>query len=446
MRQETTKMMRDLALTFFATLLGVTAAAGQQTTTDMEAVPSRVDLAAGYNFIKANAPPGSCGCFSMNGGFVGADFNLNRWFSVAGEATAGHAKDISSLGQNLTLTTFLAGPRVSWVHERYVPFVQFMAGGAHGSGSYFPSGSSSSNNSTGFAYSTGGGLELNLTDRFAIRAVDVEYLHTTFPNGENTSQNQLEIGAGIVVRFGTYRRMVHASAPPPEPVTPEVTFSCQATNPEVQAGHSVQIVGTATLVPNQGEVAYTWATAGGAVEGEGRMIAINTTNLAPGTYRVEGRAALTTNSAVVSSCVVTFEVKQREMGQQNMPTKVEVSPVGNYDDDPREHLHDIFFNYDKADLRTDGEDAVAKDAAYLISRPDITITLAGYADERGSAEYNIALGLQRAIATRDALIAAGVQGPRIQVMSYGKEKPFCTEEAESCYQQNRRAQFVIQGK
>lgn len=441
-------MMRDLALTFFAALIGVTAAAAQQTVTDRESMPSRFDLAGGYSFIRANAPPAQCGCFSMNGAFAGADFNFNRWFSLAAQGSAGHATHISSLGQNLTLTTFMAGPRLSWVHDRYVPFAQFMAGGAHGSGSYFPSGSSSTSSSTGFAYATGGGLDLNLSERFAIRAVDAEYLHTSFPNGVNTSQNQLQIGAGIVVRFGAYRPTYHVDAPHvQEDATATITLSCQAVNPEVEQGHPVQIVGNATLIPDHGELAYTWTTGGGKVEGVGRMVAIDTAGLAPGSYRVEGRAALASNPSVGSSCEVSFEVrKPSEAQDQTLPTKVEVSPVGNYDDDPREHLHDIFFDYDKSDLRPDAQDAVAKDAAYLLSRPDISITLAGYADERGSAEYNIALGLQRAITTRQALVAAGVSESRVEVLSYGKEKPFCSDESEGCYQQNRRSQFVVNGR
>lgn len=441
-------MTRNLAFTFFASLLLANAAGAQQTVTDREAMPSRLDLAVGYNFIRANAPPADCGCFSMNGAFVGANYNLNRWFSLAAEGTAGHATKISSLGQNLTLTTFMGGPRVSWVHDRYIPFAQFMAGGAHGSGSYFPSAGSSTSSSTGFALAAGGGLDLNLTERFAIRAVEADYLRTTFPNGINTSQNQLQISGGVVLRLGAYRPTYHTYAPPvqQEDATATITLSCQAVTPEVEQGHPVQIVGNATLIPDRGEIAYSWTTGGGKVEGEGRIVAIDTTHLAPGTYRVEGRAALASNPSVGSSCEVNFEVRKPEEGDQTLPTKVEVSPVGTYDDDPREHLHDMFFNYDKSDLRPDAQDAVAKDAAYLLSRPDISITLAGYADERGSAEYNIALGLQRAITTRQALVAAGVSESRIEVLSYGKEKPFCTEDSESCFQQNRRAQFVVNGR
>lgn len=441
-------MKRELVLTLMLILAGGSAARAQQTVTDIDAMPSRWDIAGGYNFIKANAPPGDCGCFSMNGAFVGADLNLTPWFGVTGELNAGHATKISNLGQNLTLTTLMGGPRVSWTHFRYTPFAEFKAGGARGTGSYFPTSTGGKSSDTSFAYSTGGGLDINFSPRLAVRAPEIQYLHTAFPNGVNTSQHQLQIGVGVVLRFGSLVPVRHKAAPEPvsSPAPTEISFACEATNPEVAPGRPVQIVGTATVNQDRGELSYTWTTGGGKVLGEGRMVAIDTERLAPGTYRVAGRASLASNPSVASACEVSFTVKEPTMSDQTMPTKVSSSPVGNYDDDPREHLHDIFFNYDQANLRSDAQEAVTKDAAFLISRPDLDVTLAGYADERGSAEYNIALGLQRAVQTRDALVAAGVPESRIQVVSYGKEKPFCSEENEACYQQNRRAQFVINGR
>ena len=110
----------------------------------------------------------------------------------------------------------------------------------------------------------------------------------------------------------------------------------------------------------------------------------------------------------------------------------------------QKNLRDAFFDYDQADLRPDAAHAVLEDAAYLMAHPSLRITVAGYADERGSAEYNVALGMERAEATRNALMSAGVEGTRIEVVSYGKERPFCSDESETCYQQNRRAQFVVE--
>ena len=82
-----------------------------------------------------------------------------------------------------------------------------------------------------------------------------------------------------------------------------------------------------------------------------------------------------------------------------------------------------------------------KDASYLASHPDIKVVIGGYCDERGSNEYNIGLGQNRADAAKNALVTAGVAANRIRTISYGKEKPFCSESTEECWQQNRRAGF-----
>ena len=106
-------------------------------------------------------------------------------------------------------------------------------------------------------------------------------------------------------------------------------------------------------------------------------------------------------------------------------------------------VQDVFFDYDSFDLRPDGQQAVSQAANYLVQHPNIRLLIGGYCDERGSAEYNLALGENRANTARTALISAGVASARIRVISYGKEKQFCTEANESCWQENRRAQFTI---
>ena len=106
-------------------------------------------------------------------------------------------------------------------------------------------------------------------------------------------------------------------------------------------------------------------------------------------------------------------------------------------------VQDVFFGYDSFDVDASGQTAVAQAAAYLVQHPNLKILIGGYCDERGSAEYNLALGENRANSTRTALMDAGVSGARIRTVSYGKEKQFCSEATEACYQQNRRAQFTI---
>ncbi len=108
-----------------------------------------------------------------------------------------------------------------------------------------------------------------------------------------------------------------------------------------------------------------------------------------------------------------------------------------------QNVPDIFFDYDSYELRPDATSAASSAAVYLTAHPAIKVVIGGYCDDRGSAEYNVALGENRANSAKSALVSAGVPASRIRVVSYGKEKQFCSEETEACWQQNRRAQFSI---
>ncbi len=109
-------------------------------------------------------------------------------------------------------------------------------------------------------------------------------------------------------------------------------------------------------------------------------------------------------------------------------------------------LQDAYFDYDKSDVRGDARDALTRDAGALKSIltdfPSAAIVLEGHCDERGSAEYNIGLGDRRATAAKDFLVQLGVPADRLKTISYGKERPQCTEANESCWQKNRRAHFA----
>jgi peptidoglycan-associated lipoprotein len=104
---------------------------------------------------------------------------------------------------------------------------------------------------------------------------------------------------------------------------------------------------------------------------------------------------------------------------------------------------DAFFDYDKSDIRPDARDALTKDAGLLkqifAQDPNFTVVVEGHCDERGSAEYNTALGDKRASSAKEMLVQLGVPGDRVRTISYGKERPQCTEANESCWQKNRRA-------
>jgi peptidoglycan-associated lipoprotein len=107
-----------------------------------------------------------------------------------------------------------------------------------------------------------------------------------------------------------------------------------------------------------------------------------------------------------------------------------------------QHVRDVYFDYDADNIRPDQQASVQGDAQFLSQHPNIQFTVEGHCDERGSTEYNLALGDRRANAVKNALIQAGLSASRVKTISYGKEKPFCTESNESCWQQNRRGHFV----
>jgi peptidoglycan-associated lipoprotein len=109
-------------------------------------------------------------------------------------------------------------------------------------------------------------------------------------------------------------------------------------------------------------------------------------------------------------------------------------------------VQDAYFDYDKTDIRSDARDTLTKDAgalkAILSDFPNATIVIEGHCDERGSAEYNLGLGDRRAASAKEFLQQLGVPADRIKTVSYGKERPQCTEQTESCWQKNRRVHFA----
>jgi peptidoglycan-associated lipoprotein len=108
-----------------------------------------------------------------------------------------------------------------------------------------------------------------------------------------------------------------------------------------------------------------------------------------------------------------------------------------------QQAQDAFFDYNKSDIRPDARDALTHNAGLLkqifAQDPNFTVVVEGHCDERGSAEYNTALGDRRAASSKDMLVQLGVPGDRIRTISYGKERPQCTEATEDCWQKNRRA-------
>jgi outer membrane immunogenic protein len=164
---------------------------------------SAAEVAATYTYIHTNAPPAECGCFAMNGGNGSFAFSLTHTFSVVGELGATTVGNVNSSGLDLTLANYLVGPRYSFRHfSRFTPFGQVLIGAAHTSGSLSPSSLGIGSN-TSFAMTAGGGLDLNLTHRLALRLFQTDYFLTRQPNADNTRQNNFRFSTGIVIRFGS---------------------------------------------------------------------------------------------------------------------------------------------------------------------------------------------------------------------------------------------------
>jgi peptidoglycan-associated lipoprotein len=176
------------------------------------------------------------------------------------------------------------------------------------------------------------------------------------------------------------------------------------------------------------------------IDGIGQVPANGTQTVSPSnstnfhlTAKGEG-GAVEANVRVTVRVPVAVEPKGTDFG----PSSTKIT-----DAEFQSAVKDIFFDYDSFELRADAQGIAAQSAAFLVQHPDIRILIGGYADERGSAEYNLALGENRANAAKNGLVQAGVAPARIRVISYGKEKQFCTESTEACWQENRRAQFTI---
>ncbi|HET7452703.1 MAG TPA: peptidoglycan-associated lipoprotein Pal [Thermoanaerobaculia bacterium] len=112
----------------------------------------------------------------------------------------------------------------------------------------------------------------------------------------------------------------------------------------------------------------------------------------------------------------------------------------------RGYLKDAYFDFDRATLRTDARTALAQDARWLAKYPSIQVVVEGHCDDRGTEEYNLALGDKRDGSVKEYLAELGVPESRIHTVSYGKDRPFCSENSEQCWQANRRGHFVITAK
>jgi len=245
---------------------------------------------------------------------------------------------------------------------------------------------------------------------------------------QNTRRNYYAAFAIITSLFAISGCKKKAAAPPPPP-PPAMTAPAP----------TASITANPTVV-NSGEgVALTWHTTNAndvSIDGIGKVPTSGTQTVNPTTStnyhlvaRGDGGSADATTRVTVNTMAAS----------STSDTNTGMSDDATF----RQNVADVFFDYDSYDITPETQGVVLKDAAFLNAHPAIKVVIGGYCDERGSTEYNLALGENRASAVKHALVAAGVSADRIRTVSYGKEKQFCTEHVESCWQQNRRGQFSI---
>jgi len=129
------------------------------------------------------------------------------------------------------------------------------------------------------------------------------------------------------------------------------------------------------------------------------------------------------------------------------PTEEEIfARMSLMDLNAKKPLDDVFFEYDKSDLSAAARSSLQKDADWMKRWTSTKVTVEGHADSRGTNEYNLALGERRANAARDYVVSLGIAAARLSVVSKGEDQPFCTEENESCWHENRRGHFIVTAK
>jgi peptidoglycan-associated lipoprotein len=125
------------------------------------------------------------------------------------------------------------------------------------------------------------------------------------------------------------------------------------------------------------------------------------------------------------------------------PSETEVAPLDGDEGDRKGYLRDIFFVQDRATLSSNQLDRLSLDAEWLKKFPAVRVRIEGHCDERGTAQYNLALGEQRAEAVRGYLQTLGIDPSRVEILSFGKERPFALGHDEASWAQNRRCHFVV---
>ncbi len=271
--------------------------------TNLSSTVPRVEAFFGYSYIWMH-PFGSLNSYNNNGGSFNLAYNFNRYFGLFADLGGYHAGDVGGTGIDGNMFSYLFGPRVSFRNNpRFTPFLQASIGGVRATGTNVIARTSKS----ALAGTAGGGLDINVNDRVAIRLAQAEYMLTRFRNipGTNFNQNNIRVSSGIVFRWGAIER----PAPPPPPNRPPVA-ACSAQPGSVYAGSGdIVAVRAQASDPDGDPLTYSWTATGGSVDGTGSDVRWNSAGLAPGTYTVTARVDDGKGGTASCSADVRVEVK-----------------------------------------------------------------------------------------------------------------------------------------
>jgi len=236
------------------------------------------------------------------------------------------------------------------------------------------------------------------------------------------------------------KRNIPAPPPPPPggsastaptstaPGAPTAILNAEPTS--IQIGQSAVLIWTTT---NASEI--TISNGIGTVSATGRQ------TVSPSETTTYNLTAIGSNGTATARATVTIAPPPPPPGPEVRPS----NSAGTFESRVQSELKDAYFDYDAVTIREDAHAALLADADALkrifMDFPNATINVEGHCDERGSAEYNLGLGDRRASAAKDFLVQLGVPAAKLRTISYGKERPQCTEADETCYQKNRRAHF-----
>ena len=232
---------------------------------------------------------------------------------------------------------------------------------------------------------------------------------------------------GVVLLAGAcHKKQVAAPPPaPPPPPPPAPTVHLTAEPSTVEKGQSVTLSWTSQ---NATDLALD--------PGVGKVQAQGSTTVTPQESTTYTLTANGPGGSVTETARVTVTAPPPPPPPPP-PARAEVSAEDLFS----QNIKDAYFDFDKSDIRPDAQQALTSDSDFLKAHTDIKFTIEGQCDERGSEEYNLGLGDRRATAAKSFLVNLGVSGDLINTISYGKDRPVCTDHDESCWQQNRRAHF-----